>query len=952
MPSTTTDSATNPSPMDTSSVCEDINSTATPPPALPRRQNPTPPNGDSGTQLIRRRINTWRKKKKPMPKEDVDACVVDMDQYLLSKATLQYCEDKEKKNKFHKCSCLSILRNSSNRWPVAKFCVSFLQRERIDQNQTIIDWYRYSSANPGERGKQWYVLPYDLSDSDEPGEVAKALRHHKICKSAMMTLVQIGKDRMKSIRNIADGTGVATEHGNTGKRKRLKEDDPKLIAVREHFQFLINLAEDCPSAARIIQKMVDGIVQRRTRDNDGDKAVYLPFSMGIRPCYYRYLFELGWSVKVQQDGTFMKTAVEGVEGKEHVALSTYYGIWQRDYDYLKVKRPVEDICALCYGLAHRAKFMGCLGPNTGSGTNNDDDDDDADNNDAPVGINSNIDDQLFREVDLEPEEGEEGAIEPEEGEGGDEEGAVETDDAAVTEQPQPNVNEDEAAQPNGNETEAEDNGPEPNMGLVHMLGTPQPEFDPDVDVEITGKETALNYADDITVIDPDHQSNDILDGTFSGRHINSQITTNNNNDDDEVAPNAEDESREQMLMRAVLHVKRARAQRKEYQRWVKEAQDHARRKVAHKDRTYCGVVDYGQNMELPLYNQQQPGTSYYFSPLSVYNLGFVDHAYEYKDGSITEHMLAHVYHEGIGKKGGNNVCSLVMKSMKELGWIKFDDDGKPITGGHLVLNFDNCTGQNKNNVMMKLIPFLYETKYFSKITFNFLVVGHTKNAADRLFNSLKDQYHKENIFTMDQLDKILSKSDRVTVLQTKESDFFDYATFLDLHYSTLAGKIKNNHIFHCGEGSTVGNQIYMDLRESALDEDHVVKHKAIKRGFVTRTNYANTPAGLQEAVVKRSTDIFIMLKDQLKSIEAPGINVYKKVELYTKYFMSDIVPLECKDDPLYQKPTPEEMIAVKSEKKERKVFRDDINEKKAAKKIKLNAERKALKDDIQAAECT
>ena len=64
--------------------------------------------------------------------------------------------------------------------------------------------------------------------------------------------------------------------------------------------------------------------------------------------------------------------------------------------------------------------------------------------------------------------------------------------------------------------------------------------------------------------------------------------------------------------------------------------------------------------------------------------------------------------------------------------------------------------------------------------------------------------------------------------------------------------------------------------------------------------------------------------------------------MYTKYFMSNIVPIECKDYPLYQEPTPEEMNAVKTEKKERKEFRDDINQKKA----KLNSERKALKDQL------
>ena len=46
--------------------------------------------------------------------------------------------------------------------------------------------------------------------------------------------------------------------------------------------------------------------------------------------------------------------------------------------------------------------------------------------------------------------------------------------------------------------------------------------------------------------------------------------------------------------------------------------------------------------------------------------------------------------------------------------------------------------------------------------------------------------------------------------------------------------------------------------------------------------------------------------------------------------------MEFKDDSLYQQPTEEEIRAVKEEKKERKNFRDDINEKKS----KLESDRK------------
>ena len=192
---------------------------------------------------------------------------------------------------------------------------------------------------------------------------------------------------------------------------------------------------------------------------------------------------------------------------------------------------------------------------------------------------------------------------------------------------------------------------------------------------------------------------------------------------------------------------------------------------------------------------------------------------------------------------------------------------------------------------------------------------------------------------MDQLHSILSKSNRVTVLEAEEADFFDYGKLFEQFYSDLAGKIKQNHIFHCGDRSTVGNQIEIHLRQSGLDEDQVVKHKMIKRGFLTREDYPNGAAGLRQAVAKRGEAI-LKLQQLLEPMKAPGINVYKKVELYTKYLCSGIVPSEAKDDVLYQQPTPEEMAAVKAEKKERKIFRDDINQKKA----KLSAERKELKD--------
>jgi hypothetical protein len=81
------------------------------------------------------------------------------------------------------------------------------------------------------------------------------------------------------------------------------------------------------------------------------------------------------------------------------------------------------------------------------------------------------------------------------------------------------------------------------------------------------------------------------------------------------------------------------------------------------EKVYTFVVDYGQNMELSSYNSEQPGCTYYFSPLTVFNLGVVNHAHEYNYGRMSEHMHVHLFHEGVGKKGANNVASLIVKTL-------------------------------------------------------------------------------------------------------------------------------------------------------------------------------------------------------------------------------------------------------------------------------------------------
>jgi hypothetical protein len=113
--------------------------------------------------------------------------------------------------------------------------------------------------------------------------------------------------------------------------------------------------------------------------------------------------------------------------------------------------------------------------------------------------------------------------------------------------------------------------------------------------------------------------------------------------------------------------------------------------------------------------------------------------------------------EGEGKKGGNNISSLLLKTLRLLSFMQEGNQGKELN-----VVFDNCGGQNKNTFVLLMVPYLVEMGYFKSVNFIFIVVGHTKNAGDRLFNLLKMIYRRSNVQTFGSLLGVCGKSPHVT----------------------------------------------------------------------------------------------------------------------------------------------------------------------------------------------
>ncbi len=88
---------------------------------------------------------------------------------------------------------------------------------------------------------------------------------------------------------------------------------------------------------------------------------------------------MGYRAETMEMGAFKISGDDGgdIHNGEFISYTMYYIKWKRDYPNLKVSRPVEDICNICYMFAHRHKFFADHTMRRSS--DNDDDDDEQEN---------------------------------------------------------------------------------------------------------------------------------------------------------------------------------------------------------------------------------------------------------------------------------------------------------------------------------------------------------------------------------------------------------------------------------------------------------------------------------------------------------------------------------------------------------------------------------------------
>jgi len=345
------------------------------------------------------------------------------------------------------------------------------------------------------------------------------------------------------------------------------------------------------------------------------------------------------------------------------------------------------------------------------------------------------------------------------------------------------------------------------------------------------------------------------------------------------------------------------------------------------------TIDMGQNLCLPNFEAEQPGDTFYLSPLTVLLFGVVDNAVSAADRK--DRMNAYIWREDQGDRGANNIASCLLMDLKRRGWFNSPNFSE------LTYIADNCGGQNKNKIVVRFLMWLVEIKLFPRIRLLFLVKGHTKNAADRMFNLLKLSYHNKDIFTYEQLYETLNTNQYVDVFKMLPCHFHDHRKWQDTVYKTPAGgEFNTTHVFSISapnysiQGSnrqqvTTTTLLKQDNNESIVRYDNLLP--------TTRSRKA------QRMNPEERARKIANMEEELVQLVPTGLKPIKQVELYSKW--RPLLPEEFRDT-MCPKPSEEVINLIKERNKEKRRTSTKQKKLKTAKEISdKNSEKPSSNDN-------
>jgi hypothetical protein len=121
---------------------------------------------------------------------------------------------------------------------------------------------------------------------------------------------------------------------------------------------------------------------------------------------------------------------------------------------------------------------------------------------------------------------------------------------------------------------------------------------------------------------------------------------------------------------------------------------------------------------------------------------------------------------------------------------------------------------------LRLLHFIVKRKIAIVARAIFLVRGHTKNAWDRLFNTMKKQYRKVNSFTPEDLVASIRGNDKVDPFMVTDNVFKDWDKLENTLIKKLpGGNTTNNHIFTVDINRNNGNSMFIQESDGTIEKE-------------------------------------------------------------------------------------------------------------------------------------
>jgi len=195
--------------------------------------------------------------------------------------------------------------------------------------------------------------------------------------------------------------------------------------------------------------------------------------------------------------------------------------------------------------------------------------------------------------------------------------------------------------------------------------------------------------------------------------------------------------------------------------------------------------DYAQQVHLPS-NPQQPGPIYFLVPRKCAIFGICCEGIPRQVNFLIDeaHLIS---------KGANAVVSYLHYFFQNFGLGETD----------VHLHCDNCSGQNKNRIVLQYCAWRVAVGLHKSITLNFLIAGHTKFAPDWCFGLVKRAFRRHAVSSLQGMASVVSGSASVNVPQLVGTEdgktivpIADWQSHLAAFFRPLPG-IKKYHHFRC-----------------------------------------------------------------------------------------------------------------------------------------------------------